>query len=163
MKRLIAGLLLLCLTLSGCHVLGERIKEPVTFYYLRADYDYFSKDGVFASEEREASGHREDLSYLLRLYLMGPVSEELTCPLPRSTWIIRADAVDDGITIILSELSADMTDLEFSLAGSCLALTCFDMTPANHIAVIAGERSVEFTRDMLIIQEHDMESLEETQ
>ena len=37
MKRLISLILLFGFLLSGCSM-GERIKEPVTFYYIRENY-----------------------------------------------------------------------------------------------------------------------------
>ena len=64
-------MLSLCFLLSGCGFFGERIREPVTFYYLCADYQE-KLCCVIVPEEREASGHSGDLSYLLALYQIGP-------------------------------------------------------------------------------------------
>ena len=67
LKRLLACLLILCLFLSGCSVMGERIKEPVIFYYVCKNYQK-DMNQVISAEIREAAGHREDLPYLLALY-----------------------------------------------------------------------------------------------
>ncbi len=56
------------------------MKNPVTFYYPRREYQYGAEDGVISSEQREASGHADDLHYLLSLYLIGPSSDELVSP-----------------------------------------------------------------------------------
>ncbi len=149
MKRILSLCLLLCLVLCGCG--SERIKEPVTFYYLRSDYEYFSQDGVIDSEEREASGHREDLSYLLALYLMGPTEEELRSPLPRSVWILAVEQENHQITIHLSDTLKDMTDLDYSLACACLSMTCLDMTDAQSITIASGARTVTMSRDTLTL------------
>ena len=71
MKRIVCMILALCFLLSGCGSFGARIREPVTFHYLCADYQE-KLCCVIVSEEREASGHSGDLSYLLALYQMGP-------------------------------------------------------------------------------------------
>ena len=149
MQRIIAFLLLLCLCLTGC---SDRLKEPVTFYYVRSGYDADMSD-VVGSERREASGHREDLSYLLALYLMGPADEELRSPLPRSVSILSAEHTDSQVTLHLSDTSDTMTDAQYTLACSCLALTCQDLTEAAHITIISGDRSVTMDTSSLLIQD----------
>ena len=62
MKRLICMLILFCLCVSGCSMTGERLKEPVTFYYV---YENYRKDmnQVIASELREASAKQARNSF----------------------------------------------------------------------------------------------------
>ena len=163
MKRFIILLLLCCLLLSGCNISGERIKEPVLFYYVRSEYQYFTQDGVIASEEHEASGHREDLSYLLALYLMGPAEEELTSPLPRGTKIQKAEQTPEGSQLQLSCHDDALTDADFSLACACLALTCFGLTDADTVTISIAERSITMGRDTLTIYDSSAAAVEETQ
>lgn len=151
MKRRISLLLFLCLLLNGCSVSGERIKDPVTFYYVQSEFAYFSEDGVIASEEREASGHTDELSYLLALYLMGPSDEKLTSPLPRNCTLHHAEISSNKIVVQLSNLDDTLSDYEYSLACACLALTCFDITQAQMITIHSGERTVEMNRKNLSI------------
>lgn len=161
MKRLCALLLIGCLLLSGCSGFAERIKEPVTFYYLRSEYLYFIEDGVIASEQREASGHRDDLSYLLSLYLMGPSEESLVSPLPKSIRILKTEQSDTGIVLQLSDTSNTMDDIAFSLAGACLALTCFDLTDADTVSITSGERTLTLGRDTLLLYDSSATAAEE--
>ena len=49
MKRLIGLAFFLCLLFTGCGQFGARIKDPVTFYYLRAQYQYSTEAGVIAT------------------------------------------------------------------------------------------------------------------
>ena len=163
MKRFFPLFLILCLLLSGCGLAGEHFKEPVPFYYLRSEYEYFTQDGVIVSEEREASGHREDLTYLLALYLMGPSEEELVSPLPRGIRIFKSEQTTDGITLQLSDSTATMTDLDFSLACACLTLTCLEITDAETVTINSGERSVTMSRDTLSLFDSIQTSTEETQ
>lgn len=149
MKRFLCLFLILCLFLSGC---SSRLKEPVTFYYIRSEYQE-DMDSIIKSEEREASGHRNDFSYLLALYMMGPADEDLRSPLPYGTIILKSDLKSTGIQLELSDTSKTMTDAEFSLACACLALTCLDYTQANTITINSGDRSVTMSRDTLIL--HD--------
>lgn len=142
MKRFCIFLLIFCFVISGCSLSRERIKEPVTFYYLNAEYQFFSQDGVIVSEEREASGHRDDLSYLMALYLMGPSQEGLISPIPRGTRIYFTEQTADNVTLKLSDTAQTMSDIDFSLACACLSLTCLGLTDSDTITIISGERSV---------------------
>ena len=46
MKRLTFFLAVLTLLLTGCGLSQERFQEPVTFYYLRDNFEYGSADSV---------------------------------------------------------------------------------------------------------------------
>lgn len=153
MKHSFCLILVLCLLLTGCGIQVERFKEPVTFYYPYAEYRYFTGDGVIASEEREASGHRDDLSYLLALYLMGPADESLTAPLPRGTRIYASSQTEDTIQLRLSDGASVLDDKAFSIACACLSLTCLDLTDAESVTIESGERSATMTRDMLVLND----------
>lgn len=148
MRKILCCLLFLSLLLSGCQLSGDLIKEPVTFYYVRADYQ---KDlsGIFVSEQREASGHLEDLSYLIALYLMGPVDESLRSPIPAGTRIYVEENNTYNVKLKLSDTEKTMTDAEFSLASACLSLTCLELTGTEKVTVISGNRSVTMTPDNL--------------
>ena len=148
MKRLISLILMFCLFLSGCSVSGERIKEPVTFYYVSEDYQR-DMDQVIGSEVREAALHRNDLSYLLALYSMGPSKEELKSPLPRNTQIVPVERTDNGITLSLSDNTLTMTDADLTLASACIALTCMDLIRVQQVTVVCGDRSITIQQDNL--------------
>lgn len=162
MKRFLCFSLLLCFVLSGCGIFSERIKEPVRFYYLRSEYQYDNQDGVIVSEEREASGHRDDLSYLLALYLMGPSQEELVSPIPRGTQIFSAKQDGSDVTLTLSDTSKTLSDIDLSLACACLSLTCLDLTNADRVIINSGERTVTMSRDTLTLFDSSTATTEET-
>lgn len=164
MKRFLCILMLFPLLLSGCGVNGERIKEPVTFYYPRAEYAYGPQSSVIGSEERESSGHRNELSYLLAIYLLGPSSDELVPSIPGSVRILSTEQTAASITIEFTDTSLSMTDAEYSLACACLSMTCMGLTDAERVTVRSGSRSVTMDRDNLTL--HDgitAASTEETQ
>lgn len=166
MKRLTALCLLLALLLSGCALLGERIKEPVTFYYVRAEYAYSATDGILGSEEREASGHRHDLSYLLALYLIGPSDEELMSPLPKGTRIFSVEQTKNAVLLHLSDTSKTLSDSDFTIACACLTMTCLELTDKAEVTITSGERTVTMSRDNLTLFDTSTETQiveEETQ
>ena len=151
MKRIICILLTLLL-LSGCGIVGERVKDPVTFYYIREGYQR-DMGAVITTEIREASGHTDDLPYLLALYSMGPSQEGLLFPFPASTRITPTEHTEAGLVLSLSENLDKMTDAEYTLASACLALTCMELTDATQITVISGSRRVSINSDNLMMFE----------
>ena len=149
MKRVISLLLLFSLFLSACSM-GERIKEPVTFYYVRQNYQ--SEMGKAVDEEvREAAGHRYDLPYLLALYSMGPSSEDLESPFPKNTTILPTARTPYSIELTLSENAAAMTDSNLTLASACIALTCMELTDVQQVSVICGDWNITIREDNLVL------------
>ena len=165
MKRFTAMLVLICMLLSGCSLFGERILEPVTFYYLEADYQYGREGSVFVSEQREASGHRNDLSYLMALYLMGPSDEAHVSPLPRGTRIFRLENTGKTVSMELSQHARSLTDAQFSVACACLSMTCLELTTADQVSISDGERTVNIGRENLTLHDDSkaISTKEETQ
>ena len=150
MKRYLPVALVFCLLICGCDAASIRLKEPVTFYYVQSDYTA-DLSSPLGTEQREAAGHRDDLSYLLALYLMGPSQENLVSPLPAGTQIFSVQETEPGIRITLSDTTNQLTDGEFSLACACLTLSCLNMTDAEVITITSGKRSVSMSRNNLVL------------
>lgn len=149
MKRRISFLLLLALLLGGCgHYI--QMREPVTFYYVRQDYSSDMRS-ILDSEQWEATGHKDDLNYLLSLYFMGPSREDLISPLPPDAKLISLEQSDSCIILTLTELS--MSDADYTLACACLAQTLFGVTDARQITIISASKNVTLYKDNLAL--HD--------
>ena len=163
MKRFLCLIFSLLLLLSGCAL--SKLREPVAFYYPRAQYHYGSADGVIVRELREGSGHMEDFSYLLSLYLMGPENEELTAPLPQDVQLLETATKRNGIYLTLSDTSQLLTESEFSLACACLALTAIEITGQEAVTIESGDRSITMTAADLTLYDDSaaIAATEETQ
>ena len=162
MKRLICLLLACWLCLPGCSVPGEWIKEPVKFYYVQEDYQK-DMEQVIGSEIREASGHRDDLPYLLALYSMGPASEGLKSPFPKNIAIVPTERTNYSIELTLSETVSTLSDSEFTLSGTCIAMTCMELLNVQQVIIHCEERSMVIREDNLMLyNNNDPSSQEET-
>lgn len=162
MKRLLFSVILLSIFLSGCSSLGQWVKEPVVFYYVHEDYSQ-NMGQVIVSEVREASGHRDDLSYLLALYSMGPSNEEFIAPFPVNTVILPIEHSGERIVLNLSENLMTYTDAEYTLASTCIALTCMEITNVQNVTVICEDRSVTIEKDQLLLQSSIVQNQQEEQ
>lgn len=169
MKRFVSFLLILTLLLSGCSIIQEQFKDPVTYYYLRAHSDpdtrdVFFSDGVIGSELREGSGHRNDLNYLLSIYLQGPLDERLHSPFPAGCRIVNIKKDDSLLTVVLSPNITELSDMDLTVACACLAKTCMTLTDANTVQIESssadGTLSVSrtYTQEMLILEENYTET-----
>ena len=151
MKRFFCLLLTLSFLLAGCSVTGERIKDPVTFYFPKKDFAYGTTGSVIGSEEREASGHQDEMSYLLALYLLGPSDEGLVPTMPGSCWVLSMDQAPNSLTIEFTDTTLSLTDAEYSLACACLSMTCIGTTNVERVTIKSGSRSVTMTKDNLTL------------
>lgn len=165
MKRWIPLVLTVALLLSGCGFFSERVMEPVNFYYLENQFRYGKDASVIISEAREASGHRQDLRYLLALYLMGPVEEGHRSPLPPGTRIQKAEQTGNRVTMELVNPAYLFSDVELTQACACLTLTCLDLTDAQEVSITYLERTVTMTRENLTLFDDSKanQATEETQ
>ena len=136
-------------TLSGC---GQKLNEPVTFYYLKSSYQE-NLDSPIVGEEREVAGHRDNLKYLLSFYLMGPIGKELSSPLPRGTQLYTVEQEGTALTIEISNTSALLSDAEFSLACACLSMTCMELVNAEKVTIVSGSRSLTLSRGNLLLND----------
>lgn len=139
MKRLISMLLALAVLLlpAGCG--WDAGDNTVPFYYLRRDSEfvYGAEDGVIAPENREVSDRSAGLSYLLRLYLEGPLDSTLRSPFPAGTKLLRAESVEGTVTLELSKEFTALEDMDLTLAYACLATTVFQLTGAEQVHITA--------------------------
>lgn len=154
MKRIVAWIAVLAFLLCGCDTDLSPSSETVTFYFLQKEFNYEQYESVIVAEKRDSTGMRRDLSYMLALYLMGPVEEEHTTPLPSGTRIYHSTDEEGNIQLELSAAARSMSDAELSIAAACLAMTCFDITDAESVTVENGERSITMNSQNLTLVDH---------
>lgn len=158
MKRVICLTITVVILFCGCASQSRlRFKDPVTFYYLEKNYSYGENGNAIAAEQRESYGQRRDLSYLMALYLMGPVEEDHKMPLPPGTRIYCSEKSDGTVRLDLSDAAGSLSDTEFSIAAACLALTCFDVSGCDRIEIANGTRILSLTENNLTLYDKHTE------
>ena len=152
MKKLICTALMIILLVSMLPGCGQKMKEPVTFYYQITNYQENMVSPI-AGEEREVTGYRDNLKYLLTFYLMGPISQELSSPLPRGTQLCSIGQDGGELIIEISDTASTLNDSGFSLACACLSMTCMGLTNAERVTIVSGSRSLTISRDNLLLND----------
>ena len=163
MKAKIVRILCLALILGlwGCQ--PSQLRTPGTFYYLRTQVNYSGSDGVFAPEQRELEGIRQDPLAMLELYCRGPITTGLENPLPAGTTVLSC-TVDNGILALnfTSEL-AQLDGIELTAAAGCLAHTFLKLTNTQKLllkadgALLGGQTSMTLSLDDLELQDQSLE------
>lgn len=151
MKRNVCIALLLCVLFSLSACANE--KDSTAFYYRRARFAYgtAAEDSVISSEKRNITGHSDELSYLISLYLAGPLGESLVAPFPQDIRLLRAYQSNSLLYIELSDVGDEFGSAQYSLACACLSLTCMEFTTAQEVNVVSGDRSVTMSREDLML------------
>ena len=176
MKRIACLLLVATMLFTGCALGGEQIKEPVTFYYLRQHnqqevYDLFFFEGAIGSEEREASGHRHDLQYILALYMQGPKDGQLLSPVPAGSKITKTHLENKKLTIIMNAIPSQASEMDVTISCACIAKTCMGLLDLDSVTVesYTADNQVltsrTFTNDNLVLEDTaplPIDSTEET-
>ena len=133
-----AILLILC----GCQTSEGSDGNTIIFYYRQADYTHSPNLNVIVGEERTLSGGRDNLSFLLTLYLLGPLDDKLVSPLPPTAFVESILREDNSITITLSSMDSYLSDSEFTVASACLAETILGLTQCEYVTICSGQRTI---------------------
>lgn len=166
MKRIVSIILLsvFLLTLTACG--SERM--PVKFYFQRQYITYGDADSVIVAEERPSLSRDNSLSYLLTLYLEGPIDTGLALPVPPETRLLNVTTDGDHLTLVMNSAFFQLEGLDLTLVCACIASTCFDLTDAEQITFVnftsQNETPISFslTRSSLTLVDTVSEISEET-
>ena len=150
MKRLVC-LIMVCFFLFflGCN--ATTTKDSTRFYYSRTNYAFGTESAVLTSENRDITGHEGDLQYLLSLYLVGPLNEELCSPFPASTKILSVEEKNTAVIIEISDCSKTLTESQFSLACACLTMTTFHLSGCEQVTIVSGDRSITLDQSAFLL------------
>ena len=164
MKKAIAWILLFLLFLPLCACGNTEQNPPLVFYYPWADLEEAMRQDpactAIASEEREVSGNRDNLRYLLTLYFRGPLDPGLTSPFPSGTVVVNALLEDGNLTVTLSNSFTHLKDMDRTVACVCLAKTCFGLSDAQSVIIETDDPdiSITVTRDNYLLEDSTEES-----
>lgn len=137
--------LLLALCLLGCYAI-----TPVEFYYQQRSDPQSLPESVISAESREVSGHTDDLTYLLSLYLQGPLDAELKSPFPAGCKLVSAVPDGDTLCITLDSTFVTLENTQLTIACACLAKTCFSLTDAVQVQIQAAAEDNSKAVDVII-------------
>ena len=148
MKKRISLFLILLLVFS---LWSCRKEETIQFYYPRAEIQYGFDNGLIVAEDRNIEGADRSLEFLLKLYLEGPISQELRSPFPKGTALEDLSRDENIIILTLSDPFAELENMDYMIACACVSSTCFSLTDAYSVTIVAGQNEMTLTRDSLAL------------
>lgn len=165
MKKIIAIVLILALSipLFGCG--KQELRSPGTFYYYRMETEFSGPDSVLAPEEKELHGIEDDLSAILELYCEGPENRNLESPLPRGCSVPGYTLEDNVLKLHFGTDFAALSGVELTVAAACLARTFLPLTGAETLvltadgALLNGETSLSLTLQELGLRDDSLDLL----
>ena len=154
MKRILCLCTLAAILLTLCACQGSTADGP-GFYYLRSaeTYQHGSPQPVIGQDNRDISFAGEDMRYLLQLYLEGPVSDELYSPFPEGLRLVGIIQEEDSLTISLSPEFLSLEGIELTLAGACLAKTCFSLSDVSRIRIQCDTKTWDYHRESFLFSD----------
>ena len=164
MKRILAVLLLLCL-LPGC-TYSDR-QDLLHFYYPTASVSFGGSQGVLGSEDRDLGSHREDLKYLVTMYLSGPADKSLRNGFPANVKLVSCEIRRQQVRILLSGDLDSLSHLERALVCAGLAKTVLEASGMSAVRIateegaLSGDGALIFDADSLLLEDNASEMPEE--
>ena len=151
MKRIIVILLIAAMLLSGCSLFSSGKRQPVLFYYQPVNFRLGQSNGAIAAEERDGTGHITDIDYLLRLYLTGPLTENLISPFPADVQLTSVRTGQNKVTVNLTGDPSSLSATQKTLACACLTLTCLELTEEESVMIFWGDEIILMDRSVLTL------------
>lgn len=139
MKRILPLLLIasFLLCLCGCTQQQPEPKDGSRFYYPRVSPTFGSADSVITYEVRDPDIPKNDYVNQLTLYFLGPQSEELKNVFPSGVSAVSVNVGQNMVFVVLSDLFAQLSGLELTLACACLTLTLSGLTGVETVQIKA--------------------------
>ena len=165
MKRITAIILCLVLMLGLMACESPQFQTPGIFYYLRSEPAYNGTDGVFAPEQRELQGIRDNPEALLELYWLGPTTANLDNPLPPGASPAGYTLENGVLTLTFTSELAQLGGIELTAAAGCLARTFLELTGAEKLVLKAegslldGQSALELSLSDLELRDNSLDRL----
>lgn len=165
MKKIIAIILILVLTIPLFACGNQELRSPGTFYYYRTETEFSGPDSVLASEEKELHGIEDDLGAILALYCEGPDNRDLESPLPRGCTVPGYTLEGEVLKLHFGSDFAALSGVELTVAAACLARTFLPLTGAETLvltadgALLNGETSLSLTLQELGLRDDSLDLL----
>ena len=161
MKRIAAGLLCLCLLLSGCAyaAMNKQSEEGYQLYFREADLESAAgrealRPIPFTPEEKPDSV--EKLAVLLvRALLKGPGEEEVKNCIPTGTALQSLSIQEGQATVDLSGAYANLSGVNLTLADYAITLTLTQLPEISSVKITVLGQELAY-RDRQVFREEDV-------
>lgn len=136
--------------LCACGDKKEDFKEPVNFYYTRAEIAYNAQDAVLQAETREGYNYHDNVIAFLHAYLLGPESEELQTVVPTDVYPVSCSVEGSLARVVLSSQFSKLTGIKLTTACSAILMSLHDYAGIDTLHISAKESQLD-DKDIFIL------------
>ena len=143
MKKIVALMIAVLLLFAGCYD-EKPISNPITFYYIPAEpmleSDFHHDVSYIRPDVRDGSYLGTSVVEMIVAYLRGPSEGSgLASPFPAGTFLYSINRSYDTVYVIMDGTFSTLTDLDLTIACTCLAKTCIELTGAQIVEISAKD------------------------
>ena len=152
MKRLMVLILSFALLFNACgrEAPPAPMVQPVSFYYRTAQTDFSAEDGVIRAEMRDLGSQTFSDLELFRLYLEGPLSEELVSPVSQDTELTGVRRSGGTLELRLTQNANSPAEFDRALTYACLAKTAFSLEGVRTVRIRISTRGGALQDDVML-------------
>ena len=142
MKKMICMffLILYLTNLSACS--NKTKMATANFYYLDNMPHYHTNETVIQPESRELSITLTETETIIREYLDGPNTKQLTSPFPSGTKLISIQPGKEMTEIVLSDEIAQLSGIDLTVACACLSATILEISQSESVHIRAETANI---------------------
>ena len=148
MKHLCWCMIICILVLSGCSS-QDSMEKPLQFYYQASELSYQFDSSAILSITVDAAqmGTDEDI---LKTYLKQPSTEQFRSPFPAGLSLLNYQVEGNTVYLNLSYHLATLTNMDLTIACSCIAMTCLELTGAELVSIEADGQLLDGQKSILL-------------
>ena len=123
------------LLMTGCHAEIQEAGNPFAFYYQSAEPQFRTQDGALGYEIRDVDLEQTSLEELLKLYLAGPSSEDLTSPFPKVLPVEKRSVENGTLYLTLGDEFSSLKGIHLSVATACINQTFLQLEQIQSVMI----------------------------
>lgn len=109
--------------------------NSVLFYYIAADAEYGSSEGVLSSEVHLFENEMPSYIEFFNVYFEQPFTESLKSPFPQGLKCLESSLDEGVLTLILSEEYQSLVGVERSIADACITKTVAQFPSVTKVCI----------------------------
>lgn len=158
MKKIFCIILVITImTCTACQIESEKPLSTITVYYKASELTFGSAEGVITPYALDATGHKDDIEYLLNAYFSKIPSGNCADTFPAGTRVVSISL--DALTakVVLCDEFAKIGDLDLTIACACLTQTVISLTGCQEVIISAetaqldGNNFITLSRDSYLL------------
>ena len=150
-------LVIVAIICTACQKESEKPLSTITVYYKASEITFGTAEGVIVPYALDATGHEDNIEYLLNAYLTNTQSGNFADTFPAGTRLVSISL--DALTakVVLCDEFAKLSGLDLTIACASLTQTVISLTDCQEVIISAetaqldGNNFITLSRDSYLL------------